>query len=430
VVDTAISTGGGFLRTLLGAYTLMFMVPVAELSTRLVGFHVPIFPITAIVLGIGLILRGDLLTRFWHTSLAKPWVVLLVLFFLAAVLGKYKSMSTGFIAQYAMHFQVLPFFCCACLLSTRQVRICMYWICGGCLLLLVLCALLSTYVDGRLMIPDTSLANPNDLAFSILLGTTCLLLFLYSRSVVLRLLWAVAFPASIFFILRTASRANFVALLVLVPILFTMVSRRAKIAFLAFAPIAALLFAITTPRSTLARLTLILLNPMEEKVQDAELRGAVGSQIARTELQIHAVELTLHHPLLGVGALMFEDSVEEMVRSETGQKSGWQGAHNSYLEVAAENGIPAVLIYIWILIGCLRMNWFSYRTCSRDPALHSALGQSVCLTLMTVAYCVGIAFCNAAYAPQYAVLVAFSTANYLAIQRELKSAVVNTPLAA
>jgi O-antigen ligase len=402
----------------------MFLVPIPELLTRVAGFHVPIFPLTTAILGLALFLRGSL-GPFWQTPIAKPWVSLLVVFLLAAVLGDYKSMSTVTILQYATHFDGLPFFCCSFLLTTRQVRACMYWICAGCLLLLLLCATFGKYVDGRLMIPETSLANPNDLAFLILLGTTFLLLFLYSKSVVLRAVWAIAFPACIFFILKTASRANFVVLLVLIPLVFAMVSARAKIAILALAPVAAVLFVAAIPQSTLSRLTMILINPTEERVDDAYLSGAVTSQIARTELQKRAVELTLNHPLLGVGAGMFENAVEEMVRSETGQKSGWQRSHNSYLEIAAENGIPALILYVWILFGCLRINWASYKTCRKTPELAPVLGQSVCLVLMNVAYCVGIAFCNAAYSPQLAVLAALTTANSLAIQRELGSASVD-----
>jgi O-antigen ligase len=297
----------------------------------------------------------------------------------------------------------------------------MYWIGAGALLLVALCAALGDYRDGRLFIPETSLANPNDLAFALLLGTTCLLLFLYTQSVMLRVVWAIAFPLSMLFILRTGSRANFVTLILLVPVLFVLISRRAKLILFALTPVAALIFAIAIPRATFQRLTLILSNPTQVRVDDAELRGARDSQVARTELQKHAIELTLHRPLLGVGALMFADSVEQMVRLDTGRKSGWQGAHNTYLEISAENGIPALIFYVWVLILCFRMNWFSYQTCKRELMLPTVLGQSVCLILMTVAYCVGIAFCNAAYDPHMDVLVALSTANFLAVRSEARN---------
>ena len=51
----------------------------------------------------------------------------------------------------------------------------------------------------------------------------------------------------------------------------------------------------------------------------------MDSQAARTELQERAIDLTLQHPLLGVGALMFADAVEEMVRANLGSQIGMAG---------------------------------------------------------------------------------------------------------
>ncbi len=395
----------------------MFMVPLAELATKYAGFYVPIVPVSSVILTVALITRGQV-GRFWHTTIAKPWMLLLAVFLAAAVLGTYPRMSTSFMIQYGARLHLLPFYCCAFLLTPRQVRHCMYWIAGGAVLLLVLCLRIGEYAEGRLFIPETSLSNPNDLGFALLLGTTCLLLFLYARSVTLRVLWVFALPLSIFFILRTGSRANFITLLVLIPVVFIMISRRAKFAMFVLCPVAVVILAFAIPKSTFTRLTLILVDPKEDQADDLELRGAIGSQIARVQLQKNAIELTLHRPFLGVGALMFENAVEKMVRAETGKKSGWQGAHNTYLEISAENGIPALILYLWVLFLCFRMNYASFQTCNREPRQRAALGQSLCLILMAVAYCIGIAFCNAAYDGHLDILVALSTANYLAIRAE------------
>ena len=67
--------------------------------------------------------------------------------------------------------------------------------------------------------------------------------------------------------------------------------------------------------------------------------SAVASTNGRMQLQWRAIQLTMKHPLLGVGPSNFEDGVEAMVEKEEGQRSGWQVAHNTYLQVAADTGV-------------------------------------------------------------------------------------------
>jgi O-antigen ligase len=111
-------------------------------------------------------------------------------------------------------------------------------------------------------------------------------------------------------------------------------------------------------------------------------------------------------------------SVAQMVMQETGKKSGWQGAHNSYLQISAENGIPAFLCYLASLLACCSMNFRIFMRCRREAALAGYMPQSLALILMTIAFAVGIVFSNNAYSPALCVLVGMSSANYLAIQRE------------
>ena len=123
---------------------------------------------------------------------------------------------------------------------------------------------------------------------------------------------------------------------------------------LMLAPVLGVAMLTTVPAETWTRLTLIVTNPLEPGAprDDIQLRGALGSQAARMELQKRAVELSFRYPLFGVGPLMFDDAVDLMVRRETGERSTWQGAHNTYLTIAAENGLPAFVFYVWALALC------------------------------------------------------------------------------
>jgi hypothetical protein len=109
-----------------------------------------------------------------------------------------------------------------------------------------------------------------------------------------------------------------------------------------------------------------------------------------------------------------------MVENLIGTKSGWQGAHNTYLEVAAENGIPAMLLYAWSLLLCLKLNYQAYRMCRGSPERSDTAMQSLALVLMTLAFVICTFFSNNAYDPKVCVLVGLSAANFLTVKRELQ----------
>ena len=124
---------------------------------------------------------------------------------------------------------------------------------------------------------------------------------------------------------------------------------------------------------------------------------------------------------------MFDDAVDLMVRRETGERSTWQGAHNTYLTIAAENGLPAFVFYVWALALCWKLNYRMYRTCQKIPSQQDNVPQCLCLILMTIAFCVSVLFTNMAYTAHVCVLAGLSAANYLAIRDELDIAMKPTP---
>lgn len=425
VTPVAGENPNGLWGILLGFYALTLTVPIAELLIVYWHIHIPVVPMADVALTAGLIFTGRI-GAFWRTPLAKPWMALLVLSVIAAGLGAYPGRSLPFIAAYGLRFHILPFYCCAIAVSTKNVRQVLSWIGIGTFILLFLCLVYGKVEEGRLAIADTDMSNPNDLGLGILTTMTCLLVL---KSRALRVLALLALPVLVYEVLQTGSRACLVTLAALTAILFVLVSSRTKIVMAVLIPVAAGVILTALPSLTVGRLLLIV-DPALAQSGDVQLRNAMDSQAARTELQERAVQLAVRHPLFGVGALMFEDAVEEMVRSQTGEKSGWQGAHNTYLEIAAENGIPAMLLYILCLLICLRLNYRAYKMCRRSPELRGVATQSLALILFTIAWLVCTAFSNNAYAPALCVFVGLSAANSLALERERKALVeTQTPVA-
>lgn len=415
----------GFLINMLGAYALMCTVPIAELLVIKVGVHIPVVVIAQVVLSFGLFSAGRIL-EFWKLPGAKPYMALLVLMGVAAVLGRYPTRSLELVLPYGFRFHVLPFYCCAIAVTTQQVRRVISWMAWGAFLLLVLCFFYGTVVEDRFIIPDTSLSNPNDLGFAILFVMTGLIVL---RWKVARVLVALSIPVFFMYLLKTGSRADLVTLIALVAVAFYFAPRGWKMLMLIAMPVLAGIVLAVVPGQTLARLSLVFFRSAAERTSNIELSQAMDSSSARLELQRRAIELAVRHPLLGVGVTNFEDAVDEMVRSTLHQKSGWQVAHNTYLQTAAENGIPAFLFYFWSLILCLKMNLWSYRTCRRTPHLSDAVTQSLALILMTLMFMVCTAFSNNSCDPHLGVLVGVTAANYLAVRRELQAGTRMEPVA-
>lgn len=415
----------GLTNVLMGLYSMMLTVPIAEILIVYLHAHISVVVIVDAILTILLIMSGRL-GRFFETPMAKPWMVLLVLYGIAAVLGVYKGESVPFIFEYGIRFHVLPLYFCALALTPDQVRKSLRWMGWGMLLLVFLCFKFGTSEDGRFLLPDTSLSNPNDLAFAFLFGMSCLML---NKSKLARAMAVGVCGVVLYFILKTASRASLITLIAMVIFLFIFASRRMKILLVIAVPVTAALLIALTPSFAIKRLSLITPNEAAAG-NDSQLRNAIDSEEARSELQQRAIKLALHNPLFGVGPLEFLNGVELMVRQSTGQKSGWQGAHNTYLQVAAEAGIPAMILYLVCLYYCAKLNIQTFLSCRRNPTVSEAGTQSLVLILMTIAFAVCVAFSNNAYDPRVDMLVALSAANFLAVRDELRRQNAGLPPAA
>ncbi|MGH9406196.1 MAG: O-antigen ligase family protein [Terriglobia bacterium] len=183
--------------------------------------------------------------------------------------------------------------------------------------------------------------NPNDLAIAAVLSSPIALVFLFRAKGALRkLIWSVALAGMLFTVLRTASRAGFIALLVAAILCiweFGFKGRRM------YVPVVAVLAGLI--------LFLVAGGPVTKRLADTfgtsgNFEAAHDSQVARTQLQIRSLEVTAEHPLFGVGPGNFQ------VVGGT-----WQPTHDVYTAISSEGGIPALILYLllyWAAFADLR----------------------------------------------------------------------------
>lgn len=171
--------------------------------------------------------------------------------------------------------------------------------------------------------------NPNELAFSL---TTMLVLsifsFLYVRRVWTRTLLFGLAAADLFFIMSTLSRSGFICLCVVVMFLFFKLTRNVRA--LAVMLLLALCGSVMIPEELFARFSKI------DAVKDVD----------RLQLAQVGLSMTASHPLLGVGLgnyvpLFWEYNASHMKRAAP--------SHNMYLDLAAQMGLPSLLLYLAVI---------------------------------------------------------------------------------
>jgi O-antigen ligase len=88
-----------------------------------------------------------------------------------------------------------------------------------------------------------------------------------------------------------------------------------------------------------------------------QLYGAdVGSTQARLALLFDSIELTLEHPLFGVGMAQFPEQNWEhkKLQGKPGANFSAVVTHNVYTQFSSEIGIPALILFVVLLIQCFR----------------------------------------------------------------------------
>jgi O-antigen ligase len=208
----------------------------------------------------------------------------------------------------------------------------------------------NTEVNGRLTVGQGVLSNPNDLAQLVLNGGPYLFLpFLNGSGLLLRLLAIGAGGAGIAVVAATGSRGALfsVAGMGLAVLLRQSMMRRIQIAALG----AVVLFVVvgSLPADLVRRYGILADTDIESVADEA----TVGSTTERMQLLRDSIDLTLQHPLLGTGPGVFAAASADVATS-LGRYASWHETHNSYTQVSSEAGIPALLLFLGVVVYCLR----------------------------------------------------------------------------
>jgi O-antigen ligase len=428
-IPTVVAPAGAFVA-LLGFYIMLHTGLGGEVLK--IFLHVP-FPVVAIFAVIVPLAAGftGRVGWFFRTPVAVPWLLMLAWMTFSAITSFYPRESVSEVLPYGLRFHIMPLLFCAIATTSKSVRSLIVWAAMGMFPVLLLCFVKGEMVEGiRFAVPDTSLENPNDLAFLLLWGSTLLLIFLLGKGKLGKIVTLAAIPSCFWFILKTASRANFITIFFVLAVAVIISAPPVRIFLLVAVPIGLAITLPLLPKSTLDRILSVVVSSsisdvaqQSNSVANAELKGAIGSEAERMELAKLAIDATFRHPVFGVGMSMFATETADYFMKNFGTKAPWLTAHDSYLKISSESGIPGLIFYVWSIVAGIGMTWRTFIKSRGHPEFQTTNRNSICVLLALVVYAVGTFFCDIVYFSYLSITMGLAAANFLSFRNE--SAMLN-----
>jgi O-antigen ligase len=160
----------------------------------------------------------------------------------------------------------------------------------------------------------------------------------------------------------------------------------------------------------------------------------ITAEEGRLTIWKRGLELAVRNPVFGVGADCFPQAIGEM-REQQGGSPKWQVAHNAYLQVLAEAGVPAFILFLSVIIATFR-NFSQVQTAVAATSVGRELnGIAGALSLGFIACLTTAFFLSQAYSILFTLFFAFGTAvrrlyQAMEVSAEPGSALPDTPFAA
>ncbi|MGA9554486.1 MAG: O-antigen ligase family protein, partial [Candidatus Sulfotelmatobacter sp.] len=175
-------------------------------------------------------------------------------------------------------------------------------------------------------------SNPNDLAFSIVLTLPfCLAFLLTAERAIAKLSWTAGMLIMGLALFMTASRGGFVTLVVAGTVCLWHFGVRGRRLFLIAISGLAVVFLLAVAGGPLMHRMGAITGDTDTQQQEK----AYESYEQRKYLMQKAIEGIEHYPILGLGVRNFQ------------QYSGvWRDVHMTYLQIAVEGGVPALILYV------------------------------------------------------------------------------------
>jgi len=291
----------------------------------------------------------------------------------------------------------------------EQCRKILYSLAAATIFIEFVAVIMGRVQQGRLALLGGTLGNANDLAMMLLMGVPFCVFVIRTRPgksfLKLACLAMILFvPATV---ATTGSRGGLVTLAVMFVLYFLPLPAGQKIGVAVGTLILAVFAIAWSTRSALDRYRTIFLSSDQAQLSESE-RSAIESTELRRELLRSSVQLTLRHPLLGVGPGMFEAANADYIAETTGRAdfNAWHETHNTFTQVSCEDGLPGLFLYCLALLLCFKTVRSAEKRARQYPALSSVRHTAFALRLALVAFTGMSVFASNAYMYYFPMLAA------------------------
>jgi len=308
----------------------------------------------------------------------------------------------------------------------EQCRKIMYTLAAATVFIEVVTLAIGRVQQGRMALLGGTLGNANYLALMLLMGVPFGLFVMrtkpgFSLLKLACLLMLFCIPVTV---AATGSRGGLVTLAVMFLMYFVPLPASQKVVVGVVALILSVVAIAWSTRSALDRFRTILSTSPPVRLSMSEL-SAIESMELRKDLLYSSLQLTIRHPLLGVGPGMFSVANASYVQATTGRPNfnAWHETHNTFTQVSCEDGVPGLFFYCLALLFCFRIVHSADKRARQYPALSSVRHMAFALRLALVAFTGTAVFASNAYMYYFPMLAGLCVALDRAIAAQLLSLV-------
>jgi putative inorganic carbon (hco3(-)) transporter len=379
----------------------------AETVANLAGSHLPLAKVIIGFTAVGLLVSGSALIRTLTSLLGRLILLYTGWLMLTVPLSIWRTGALD--AFLGWIHSVLCFVIIATLIASfSQLRKSIFMMLLGVMAIILLGLVFGAYTEDRFSILNGTLNNANDLAIHLLLALPFCVFFIADRSAS-RLARIFAFLTALGILamsLTTGSRTGILIMAVFAVALFVGASLANKIKLLAFGATLVVVAVVLLPSSLRARYSTLFVSKT-----DPDSSGVVYSadeSLALRELLLqYSIQMAFQHPVFGIGMGNFAGVAEEQ-SDKSSESTMWKQPHNVYTQIAAETGIPGLILYLAILVVTIRTGWRVWRYTARIPELRTTHLLAGCLMLSLLAFTASNVFATSAYGfylPIFAALI-------------------------
>src|SRR5579871_4293591 len=301
--------------------------------------HIPMAKITGL-LGLFALIVGMASSTNKMPRAVKFLLLLVVQLFLCVPFAIWKGGAFNAVTEKFSKTVVVAMLISMAVVTVKELRK-LLWIQVSAVNLVVFFSILLRHThDGRLEgIQKSILENPNDLAINIAISFPLGLAFLLRAQGFKKVIWAVGLAFMAVGIVLTYSRSGLLAFILSLAVCVWEYGIKGKRKYIVWTTAILLVGGLGIALSSShyrARVESILAGNIEGS-------GDKGSLDARKALLKKSIIVAVTHPLFGVGPGCFV-LVDK----------GWVVAHNTYTELAAEAGLPAIILFLLAIGAALK----------------------------------------------------------------------------